>query len=153
MSDKLSLEIKIPTDSDGFVLLQCPLCGEFFKLAACDVEAEDVFEIWCPNCGLKSESYVTDEIRDLALRMCTNKVEDMLFQHLKALEQRTRGKHVSFKTGRKPAAEYEPPIIPGIDELEIENYACCNRQVKISPSVKIIGGYCPFCGVNHDECK
>ena len=83
MSDKLSLEIKIPTDSDGFVLLQCPLCGEFFKLAACDVEAEDVFEIWCPNCGLKSKSYITDEIRDLALRMCTNKVGDMLFQHLK----------------------------------------------------------------------
>ena len=25
-------EISIPADDQGFVLMQCPLCGEFFKI-------------------------------------------------------------------------------------------------------------------------
>lgn len=150
MAEEIKMEISIPTDNAGFVLLQCPLCGEFFKLAPKDVEAEDVLEIWCPNCGLKSEGYTTDEIRDLALRMSKNKIEDMLFKEMKELEKSTCGGFISFKAGRKPTPEYEPPVIPGIDELEVQNYPCCKRQAKISPSVKLIGGYCPFCGVNHD---
>jgi hypothetical protein len=31
MSDS-TFEISIPADNDGFVLLQCPYCGEFFKI-------------------------------------------------------------------------------------------------------------------------
>ncbi len=153
MSDELSFEIEIPTDNDGFVLLQCPLCGEFFKLAPADIKADDVLEIWCPNCGLKSENYITDEIRDLALRMAKNHVQDMIHRQMKELERKTRGGLISFKAGHTPTAEYEPPVIPGIDELEVQNYPCCKRQAKISPSVKLTGGYCPFCGVSYDEHK
>ena len=25
-------EVSIPADDQGFVLMQCPLCGEFFKI-------------------------------------------------------------------------------------------------------------------------
>ena len=32
MSDKEIIEISIPADNDGFVLLQCSYCGEFFRL-------------------------------------------------------------------------------------------------------------------------
>ena len=49
MSEQIGV-ISIPADEDGFVLMQCPLCGEFFKLRAEDFEAEDVIEIWCPCC-------------------------------------------------------------------------------------------------------
>ncbi len=153
MSDNLNMEISIPSDSDGFILLQCPLCSEYFKLTAQDINAEDVLGIWCPNCGMRSENYLSEEIIKLATVMCKNKVEDMLYREMKKLEQKTRGKFITFKTGRKPTPEYEAPVVPGIDALDIENYICCKKQAKISPSVKLVGGYCPFCGVNHDECK
>ncbi len=49
-------EVSIPADDQGFVLMQCPLCGEFFKIKPEDYHAEDVIEIWCPSCGLKAEN-------------------------------------------------------------------------------------------------
>ena len=52
-------EVSIPADDQGFVLMQCPLCGEFFKIKPEDYHAEDVIEIWCPSCGLKAENYFT----------------------------------------------------------------------------------------------
>ena len=32
-----TFEISIKSDNDGFILLQCSLCGEFFKLLASDL--------------------------------------------------------------------------------------------------------------------
>lgn len=29
---RMKIEIKAPCDQDGFALLQCHLCGEYFKL-------------------------------------------------------------------------------------------------------------------------
>lgn len=61
-------EVSIPADDQGFVLMQCPLCGEFFKIKPGDYHAEDVIEIWCPSCGLKAENYFTDDVIELALK-------------------------------------------------------------------------------------
>lgn len=149
--DELSLKIEIPSDSDGYILLQCPLCGEFFKLTPEDIEADDILEIWCPNCGLKSDNYFTEEVIELSQRIVKNKVEDIMYKKIKELERKTRGGLISFKAGSKPKPEYEPPIVPCIDELEIQNFKCCNKSAKISPSVKLERGYCPFCGVSYDE--
>ena len=35
-------EVSIPADDQGFVLMQCSLCGEFFKIKPEDYHAEDV---------------------------------------------------------------------------------------------------------------
>lgn len=32
----INFGISIPTDSEGFVLFKCPLCGELFKLKPSD---------------------------------------------------------------------------------------------------------------------
>lgn len=145
------LNLEIPTDQDGFILLRCPLCGEFFKLTPQDIKADDILEIWCPSCGLKSDNYLPEEVLDLALRMAKNHLEEDLHKQLKNMERRIKGPGLSFKVQYKPAKEYEYPIIPNIDTLEIQDYPCCHRQAKITPAVKLTGGYCPFCGVNHDE--
>ncbi len=42
----VQMEISVPTDNDGFVLLRCSLCGEFFKMKPSEMEADDVIEIW-----------------------------------------------------------------------------------------------------------
>lgn len=152
MSD-IHMEISIPTDNDGFVLLQCPFCGEFFKLRPNEMETEDVIEIWCPCCGLKSENHLTDDVIELALKMGKNVAMDMIFDELKKWERNFKGSGISFKADKKPSRESENPIVAGIEALEVEKYRCCKKEAKIKPLIKMCGSYCPYCGVRYDEFK
>ena len=144
-------EIAIPADNDGFALLQCNLCGEFFKLKPSDVQSDEVLNIWCPVCGLISDGYFTQDVIDLALKMATNIANDLLFDSLKDMQKNFNGGLISMKISKKPAKEIESPIVSGIEALEIQKYSCCKKQAKIKPLVKIFGSYCPYCGVKYDE--
>lgn len=144
-------EIAIPADNDGFALLQCNLCGEFFKLKPSDVQSDEVLNIWCPVCGLISDGYFTQDVIDLALKMATNIANDLLFNSLKDMQKRFNGGFISMKISKKPDREIESPIVSGIEALEIQKYKCCKKQAKIKPLVKIFGSYCPYCGVKYDE--
>lgn len=150
---EFKMEISIPTDNDGFVLFQCPLCGEFFKLVAGDAQSEDVIEIWCPCCGLKSENYLTEDVIELAMKMTENIAMGMIFKETKNLERQFNGNGLTFKAGKKPKPKSEDPIVSGIEALEIQKYDCCKRQAKIKPIVILSGSYCPFCGVSYDGDK
>ena len=46
--DSIALEFSIPADDDGYILLQCGHCGEYFKLTAEDCENDDILRIVCP---------------------------------------------------------------------------------------------------------
>ena len=144
-------EIASPADNDGFALLQCNLCGEFFKLKPSDVQSDEVLNIWCPVCGLISDGYFTQDVIDLALKMATNIANDLLFDSLKDMQKRFNGGFISMKISKKPDREIESPIVSGIEALEIQKYKCCKKQAKIKPLVKIFGSYCPYCGVKYDE--
>lgn len=144
-------EIDIPADNDGFALLQCNLCSEFFKLKPSDVQSDEVLNIWCPVCGLISDRYFTQDVIDLALKMATNIANDLLFDSLKDMQKRSNGGFISMKISKKPDREIESPIVSGIEALEIQKYKCCKKQAKIKPLVKIFGSYCPYCGVKYDE--
>ena len=144
-------EIASPADNDGFALLQCNLCGEFFKLKPSDVQSDEVLNIWCPVCGLISDGYFTQDVIDLALKMATNIANDLLFDSLKDMQKRFNSGFISMKISKKPDREIESPIVSGIEALEIQKYKCCKKQAKIKPLVKIFGSYCPYCGVKYDE--
>lgn len=60
------MQITIPSDAEGFVLLQCPLCTDYFKLKPYDMEDEVFLKIYCPSCGQAGGSFFTDDILDLA---------------------------------------------------------------------------------------
>ncbi|MFJ7890375.1 TFIIB-type zinc ribbon-containing protein [Lysinibacillus xylanilyticus] len=145
----LNIEISIPSDKDGFCLMQCPLCGGFFKLKPQDIEAEDMIRIWCPNCGFESQNYFTEDVIELALAKTENMHTDAIFDSFNKLKRQNRNKNVSVKVN-KPSHKHENPIIAGIELLDIQKYNCCQREAKIKPIVKLIGSYCPFCGVNDD---
>lgn len=149
--DNIHMEISIPADDDGFALLKCPLCGEFFKLRPSEMETDDVIEIWCPSCGMKSETYATEDVIELALKMAKNVAMDEIFKELKNLERKSKGNGLTFKAGKKSTVEDEIPIISGIEALEIQKYKCCKKEAKIKPLVKMCGSYCPYCGVSYDE--
>lgn len=78
MSDEIHMEISIPADDEGYVLLKCEHCGTFFKATPSDIKDDGVLRIFCPSCGLVSESYITDDVLELAMNMVSNQVNDMI---------------------------------------------------------------------------
>ena len=45
MNDIVTFEIAIPSDNDGYVLLHCEYCGEYFKCAPHDMESDEILHI------------------------------------------------------------------------------------------------------------
>ena len=146
MSDTVTFEIPIPTDNDGYILLQCQHCGEFFKCTPNDLKSDEVLHIFCPSCGLISANYLTEDVRQLATAMATNYMQEQTYNAFKEMERHTSSSMLKIKTGQKPQKEYEPPIHSSINDLQITNFDCCNRSAKINPLLKMSASHCPFCG-------
>lgn len=151
MSNDISFEISIPSDDDGFILLQCGHCGEFFKITVAESNNDDNLFIYCPSCGLVSDNYLTEDVIELAQKMVSNYAMNMIYDAFKDLERSTKNSFVSFKAGKRPRHEEERPIRTGIEAMEIAEFECCKKQAKIKPLLKITGCYCPFCGVKNYE--
>jgi hypothetical protein len=147
---EIKMEISIPSDSDGYVPLQCPLCAEYFKLTPADIKADDILEIWCAYCGLKSESYLTEDVYDLALSKAKNQVADLINESFVKMTKQIKSRHITVKTKGTVKREPEEPIQVMCDALEEQEYACCKKKAKIKPLTIFTGGYCPFCGVGID---
>ena len=94
-------EITIPTDDDGFVLLRCPKCGEYFKLLPSEFNDDNVDEIFCPQCGLTSETYITDDVIELGTAITHNQMLDMIEGLFDGLEKSTKNSMIQFKTTKK----------------------------------------------------
>ena len=148
------MSIPIPCDDEGYVLLQCEYCGNFFKVSSDVIEDERLLHVFCPSCGLISESYCTGDVIELAETMLSNYVNDMLYDAFKDLERKNnRNSAISFKVGKRPSHNAEEPIRSGIEAMVIASFPCCNRKAKIKPLLKMTGCYCPFCGVKQYEFK
>ena len=152
MSDA-TFEISIPADNDGYALMQCPNCGEFFKVKPDDFEDDGVLEIYCPACGLVGDSYITEDVLELATAMAQNYATDLIYNELKKMEKQFKGGFVSFSAGKKPKPEPENPIRDGIEALAVTLFPCCKRSAKVKPLLQITGCYCPFCGVKNYEVE
>lgn len=153
MDDDFTMTIPVPTDDDGYILLQCPNCGTYFKATPDDVQDDGVLEIFCPSCGLVGEDYVTEDVLELAVTMAQNKALDMIHNEFKKMERQFRNGPITFKAGRSLRHEPENPIHSGIEAMEITHFPCCLRTAKIKPILKMTGCYCPFCGVKNYEVE
>lgn len=153
MSDDISFEITIPADNDGYILLQCGRCGEFFKIPAEDCENDEILNIYCPGCGLISERYITEDVLELAQAIAENYAMDTIYDIFKDMEKETKNSFLQFKAGNKPRHKDENPIRSGIEALNITEFGCCRKLAKIKPMLKITGCYCPFCGVKEYEVE
>jgi uncharacterized C2H2 Zn-finger protein len=149
----VEMRIGIPTDNDGYVLLQCPLCGEYFKITPINYEDDGVLEIRCPNCGLISDDYFTEDVIELAAKKAKNYAMDLFHKEMKKWERQFKDDRITFKAGKKPKVEYESQIQTTIEAMTSHQYRCCGRSAKIKLLLQIIGSYCPFCGVKEFEAK
>lgn len=147
------MEVTIPTDDFGYSLLKCSHCGTFFKTTPTDFKDDRVLAIYCPSCGLTSDSYITEDVLELALTMVKNKAMDVIHNDFKKMERKFKKGSVTFKAGKKPKHEPENSIRSGIETLEVTTFPCCNRTAKVRPMLKIAGCYCPFCGVKNYEVE
>lgn len=152
MSD-ITMEISIPADNDGYVLLQCTFCGDFFKITPSDYEDERLLDIYCPSCGLIGDNYITEDVLELAMAMTENIAMDIIYKEMKKWEKQFNNGFMSFKAGKKPKPKNEDPIRAGIEALTITEFNCCKRYAKIKPMLKISGCVCPFCGVKNYELE
>ena len=142
-----TFKIPIKSDNEGFILLQCNLCGEFFKLLASDLNDDSNLNIWCPYCGLNGKKYYTQEVLDISMKIAKNEVNKLMFNSLKELERKIKNnKFMTFKCGREPEQEVITLIKPRIENLEIKKYECCKIKAKIRPVSISTGSYCPLCG-------
>lgn len=153
MSNDFNIEISIPTDNDGYVLLQCPNCGTYFKATPSNIEDDEILHIYCPSCGLVGENYITEDVLELAMAMAKNKAMDMIYDEFKKMERKFNNGPITFKTGKRPKHEFENPLRSGIEAMEIVSFPCCKRSAKVKPILKITGCYCPFCGVKNYEVE
>ncbi|SFP17790.1 hypothetical protein SAMN05216343_1042 [Oscillibacter sp. PC13] len=112
-----------------------------------------MLELFCPSCGLAGESYITEDVLELAIAMTKNKAMDMIHKEFKKMERQFRKGPVTFKAGKPPKHEREDPIRSGIEAMEIASFPCCQRTAKVKPILKMTGCYCPFCGVKNYEVE
>ncbi|WEV44777.1 TFIIB-type zinc ribbon-containing protein [Streptococcaceae bacterium ESL0687] len=146
MANEKMLSVPIPTDLDGYSAFQCSLCSELFKITPTDFEDKSQIQIWCPSCGLIPDSIITEEIRELSLKIAKNHVLNLFNGFNIKLEERFKDGSIKYKAGKKIKEEPTDQLVSRIDILEIQTYECCHKEAKISPGLKMIGGYCPFCG-------
>jgi len=142
-------KITVPSDDDGFITLQCPFCNDRFKLTVTDLEREDIIEIFCPYCGLRHQHsyFLRDEVIEQAYIIAENHAKSLINQWAKDLERSFQGnKHIKFKAG-KPLRMEDDKTLFEQEELEITNLQCCRITVKSRPLNKVIGVYCPCCGI------
>lgn len=147
-----TITITIPSDDEGFVLLKCPKCGSIFKLLIGDIEDRSQLQIWCPECGMISDSYLSDDVIALVNKKITNYANNLVDECVKNFEK-TLSKHkfIKVKTSKSLPQVPEDPLIYKISNLEEHLFKCCKRTAKIDPLLWIAGCYCPFCGELYDE--
>ena len=153
MSKDVNFSISIPADQDGYILLQCNHCGTFFKITVDDYNDESSLNLYCPACGLVSDNYLTEDVIELVSAMTDNYAMDLIYDTFKSMERKTRHNASQVKAGNRPPHIEEHPIKTGIDALAITDFRCCNKSVKVEPLLKMVGCYCPFCGVKDYETE
>lgn len=146
MSDVV-FTVDIPTDDEGYVLFRCPKCGEYFKVKPKDYNADEIKEIYCPQCGLTSDSYITSDVIELGFAMVENYAMDMIEDAFKHMGNKSSA--VQFEVNKANRKE-ENPIRSTIDDMEIVEFPCCRRTAKIRYILNYSGSYCPFCGGKQD---
>lgn len=131
--------ISQPTDSDGYALLQCPLCNEYFRLSADDFKSDESFDIWCPSCGFISENYLAESVKEHAIKIAENAFDDIL----KEFGKSSKKSRFKVKTKRKHSVD---SVTDRFNEFELIKYNCCNITAKVNPILIITGSYCTYCG-------
>lgn len=139
--------ISIPTDEDGFALMQCHHCGEYFKVDADDYQSDDVYELWCPNCGLVMDTCIPDEVLKLAQAKAVNRYMEQMETALKKIGRSSlMNPYLAVTVTSNTAREREGNLMPSVDAYEGITCKRCGRTTKVKPLNAYSESFCAFCG-------
>ena len=142
-----TISISIPLDEDGYLLLQCPHCKGFFKVLSEDYKSDDVDELWCPICGLKSEEFWPDKVIELAkARVLNNFVGDIEKELCRISASTSRQSLITLKVSSTSEREHETEILPAVDSFVKSECSFCGKSIKVKPLDKYAGAFCAYCG-------
>jgi hypothetical protein len=118
-------------------------------LAVGEVQNETVIDLYCPVCGLSHEraKFISHDALAAAERVAVNLARQAINDMMKEFERSLRGsKHIKFKRGRPLQAEPEKVLIED-SNFELVRTRCCHKHAKVRLLDKILGVYCPYCGL------
>lgn len=141
------LSISIPLDEEGYMLMQCPVCGDYFKVRSEDYEADDVGELWCPMCGLKNDSFWPDEVVELAKAKALNQLMGDFEKEIAGIGRTlARQPFMKMTVSSHFDSEREGEMLPAVDAYEEVACRFCGRKEKLRPLPRYVGAFCAFCG-------
>lgn len=130
--DKVSLQMSIPLDSDGFLRRECPTCEREFKWL--HTSAEDAIGetpsdggYFCPYCGVQAQagSWLTKAQAELAQRLVASRVVGPMLEKF-ADDVRSIGRHsrgiVRAEVTHDVPAEPEP--LTEVDDMTRVDFGC-----------------------------
>ncbi|MEQ1636840.1 MAG: toll/interleukin-1 receptor domain-containing protein [Methylococcales bacterium] len=128
------MEIRFPTDNDGFLSQECPSCNQQFKVTFGGGGNEPIS--FCPYCGHEGqECWFTKEQVNYIQSAVTNVI---LEPELKKLGHQF--KYVGLSTNISDVSS--TPFDADID-FEVFRFPCCNETVKADQHEKL---FCIICG-------
>ena len=145
------ITLPVPSDSEGFVSFDCPLCGFRFKLNAQEVQEAPESQLYCPYCGIPSDqvSFISQDVIEAGVRRLEDLVRQRINAYANRLARSSRGSRaIEFKPGRPLPPVPEKPLVEDESLVAIE-FPCCSKHVKTFQSKETAPVYCPYCGVNH----
>lgn len=144
------IEISIPADEEGYISFECPYCKNRFKLEVNEFKDSSVTELYCPYCGLRDDinNFYNSDVIEKVEEIATNYAIDLINNMFKDFERSTRGnKNIRVKTKNIKKVS-EKNLYENVDEYEIVPLNnCCNKAIKVPLLEKLIGVYCPYCGM------
>lgn len=138
--------LSLPLDVDGYATFECPCCFDSFQLRGEEYNADDLFEFWCPSCGLKSDSYVPRAVIELAKAKVLNGFMGGVEKELKKISTSSCGVGLSIEVKTNFGKEHENMLFPDVAAFEEVICHVCNRPYRVHPLTSFTGSYCPFCG-------
>ena len=138
--------LTMPLDSDGYATFECPCCLDSFQMRGEEYNADDLFEFWCPSCGLKSDSYVPRSVIELAKAKVLNRFLGKMENELRQISSSTRGSILSIEVKTNFGKEHENLLFPDVAAFEEVICRICERPYRVHPLTLFTGPYCPFCG-------
>lgn len=146
--DEDIIKFQIPVDDDGYLTLQCPFCGEFFKISGEVAESEDYYQLYCPYCGLQSEpnDFFTKDVLQHVEGILENYMAQMINTFADDFEKSfSSSSFLKFEDGEKITTN-EPKVLFEENNMDLISFQCCDKNIKVfyKNQGKL---YCPFCGV------
>ncbi|MFH0349188.1 hypothetical protein ACG92U_02810 [Leuconostoc citreum] len=66
-----------------------------------DFEDDSQLHIWCPNCGLNPDSLISEEVFDIATKVASNHLSDLINDFGKELDKTFKSGNIKYKPGQK----------------------------------------------------